>query len=68
MSSQPGVAQRLGRILERITRQSGRLSSVPAYGTLLLGRFNESPERRRWRVQVILTVFTATVNIVAMAL
>ncbi len=68
MSSPPGVAQRLGRVLERITRQSGRLSSIPAYGSLLLGRADESPERRRWRVQVILTVFTAAVNIIALAL
>ena len=31
------TAQRLGRVLERVTRQSGRLPETPAYGSWLLG-------------------------------
>ena len=56
MTSNPSVAQRLGRILERLTRQSGRLSRTPAYGSLLLGAANESTARRRLRIQIIVTV------------
>ncbi|MGI9125501.1 MAG: adenylate/guanylate cyclase domain-containing protein, partial [Mycobacterium sp.] len=55
MTFRPSVAQRLGRVLERVTRQSGRLPATPDYGSLLLGRALESPGRRRLRVQVILT-------------
>ena len=36
MSAHQSVAQRLGRVLEAVTRQSGRLSETPAYGSLLL--------------------------------
>jgi adenylate cyclase len=68
MSSEPSVAQRLGRVLERITRQSGRLSSTPVYGSLLLGRADETPSRRRARVQAILTVFIVAVNAIGIAL
>ena len=68
MTSNPSVAQRLGRILERLTRQSGRLSSTPAYGSLLLGAANESTARRRLRIQIILTVFIVTVNAIGIAL
>lgn len=62
------VAQRLGRVLERLTRQSGRLSRTPVYGSLLLGRGTESPEKRRARVQTILTVFIVVVNTVGIGL
>jgi adenylate cyclase len=58
------VAQRLGRVLEAVTRQSGRLSETPAYGSWLLGRVSESQRRRRVRIQVILTVFLAAVNLI----
>ncbi len=68
MSSDQSLAQRLGRVLERITRQSARLSRTPVYGSLLLGRASESPERRRARVQAILTVFIVVVNAIGLAL
>ncbi|MCX6480595.1 MAG: hypothetical protein NTY24_09410, partial [Mycobacterium sp.] len=55
MSSDPSVAQRLGRVLERLTRQSGRPSRSSDFGSLLLGPANESPRRRRIRIQTILT-------------
>ena len=67
MSSTPSVAQRLGRVLERITRQSGRLAGPTAYGSLLLGPMSENPVRRRARIQTILTVFTITVNLIGFA-
>ena len=55
-ASQRTLAQRLGRVLERVTRQSGRLQETPAYGSLLLGRVSESQKRRRVRIQIILTI------------
>jgi len=67
-SSSPTLAQRLGRVLERLTRQSGRLSKTGAYGSLLLGRVSESPERRRLRIQLILTLFISAVNLVAIGI
>ena len=51
MSANKSVAQRLGRVLETVTRQSGRLPETPAYGSLLLGRVSESQRRRRIRIQ-----------------
>lgn len=68
MSSDPSVAQRLGRVLERLTRQSGRLSRTPAYGSWLLGRVSESPRRRRIRIQLLLTVLIGLVNVVGIGL
>jgi adenylate cyclase len=62
MSPKKSVAQRLGRVLEAVTRQSGRLTETPAYGSFLLGRVSESPRRRRIRVQVILTVLVMAAN------
>ena len=65
MSANKTVAQRLGRVLEAVTRQSGRLQETPpAYGSLLLGRVSESQSRRRVRIQVILTVFILAVNLI----
>ncbi|MCV7175322.1 adenylate/guanylate cyclase domain-containing protein [Mycolicibacterium sphagni] len=64
MSSHPSVAQRLGRVLERVTRQSGRLVGTPAYGSLLLGKVTESPGRRRVRIQTLVTVSLLTVNLI----
>ena len=61
------VAQRLGRLLELVTRQSGRLSETPAYGSWLLGRVAESQGRRRVRIQIILTVFIVGANVVGVA-
>lgn len=68
MSSRPSVAQRLGRILERVTRQSGRPAKTPVYGSLLLGKATESPQRRHVRIQIILTVFILAVNMIGIAL
>ncbi len=68
MNSTPSMAQRLGRVLERVTRQSARLSEPTAYGSLLLGPIAESPVRRRARIQTILTGFTITVNVIGFAL
>lgn len=68
MSAHPTLAQRLGRILERLTRQSSRLSRSPDYGSLLLGRVGESPVRRRARIQTILTVFILAMNLIGIGL
>src|SRR6201997_4130564 len=58
------IAQRLGRVLEKVTRQSGRLQETPAYGSLLLGRVSESQRRRRVRIQVILTTLVVAANLI----
>src|ERR1700754_1280400 len=57
------VAYRLGRVLEKLTRQSGRLPDAPEYGSWLLGKSTERQARRRIRIQVILTVFVLAANI-----
>src|ERR1700754_3494496 len=57
------VAHSLGRVLEKLTRQSGRLPNAPEYGSWLLGKSTEGQARRRIRIQVILTVFVLTANI-----
>jgi adenylate cyclase len=64
MSSHPSVAQRLGRVLERVTRQSGRLAGTSAYGSLLLGKVTESPARRRVRIQTLVTVSSLAFNLI----
>jgi class 3 adenylate cyclase len=61
------TAQRLGRVLERVTRQSGRLQETPAYGSLLLGRVSESQRRRRIRIQFILTTLVMAANLIGIA-
>ena len=61
------LAQRLGRVLETVTCQSGRLSETPAYGSWLLGRVSESQLRRRVRIQVILAVFIVIANLIGIA-
>lgn len=58
------MARRLGRVLEKVTRQSGRLQETPAYGSLLLGRVSESQRRRRIRIQIILTVLVVGTNLI----
>lgn len=63
-AKQQSVAQRIGRVLEKVTRQSGRLPETPAYGSLLLGRVTESQRRRRIRIQVILTVLVLGANLI----
>jgi adenylate cyclase len=67
VSANETLAQRLGRVLEKVTRQSGRLPETPAYGSLLLGRVSESQRRRRVRIQVILTVLVMTANVIGIA-
>jgi adenylate cyclase len=57
------AAQRLGRILETVTRQSGRPDRTPAYGSWLLGKPSESQRHRRVRIQSILTVFVIVTNL-----
>jgi adenylate cyclase len=64
MSPNKTMAQRIGRVLETVTRQSGRLPETPAYGSLLLGRVTESQSRRRVRIQIILTVFILGTNLI----
>ena len=64
MSAHRSVAQRIGRVLERITRQSGRLPTTPAYGSLLLGRVSESQRQRRIRIQIIMTVLVLGANLI----
>lgn len=58
------TAQRLGRILELLTRQSGRLPETPEYGSWLLGRVSESQYLRRIRIQFIMTVVIVGTNLV----
>lgn len=66
MDSRKTLAQRLGHLLERVTRQSGRLlPETSAYGSWLLGRETEPPEQRRVRIQVILTGFLLVNNLLA---
>ncbi|MEB4210640.1 adenylate/guanylate cyclase domain-containing protein [Mycobacterium sp. 94-17] len=67
MSANKSVAQRIGRVLEHVTRQSGRLPETPAYGSLLLGRVAESQGRRRVRIQVIMTVLVLGANLIGIA-
>ncbi|MGV0794478.1 adenylate/guanylate cyclase domain-containing protein [Mycolicibacterium sp. XJ1819] len=67
MNADKSVAQRLGRVLETVTRQSSRLPDTPEYGSWLLGRVSESQRRRRVRIQVILTTFVLGVNLIGIA-
>ncbi|MBX9640481.1 MAG: adenylate/guanylate cyclase domain-containing protein [Mycobacteriaceae bacterium] len=62
-ASRKSVAQRLGRLLEKLTHQSGR-PDTPAYGSWLLGRIAESQHRRRIRIQIILTVMIVGANLI----
>ncbi|WP_293001662.1 adenylate/guanylate cyclase domain-containing protein [Mycobacterium sp.] len=64
MMATRSTAQRLGRLLERVTKQSGRLPETPAYGSWLLGKVSESQGRRRVRIQLILTVFILGANVI----
>lgn len=63
----PSLAQRLGRVLERVTRQSGRLSTTPVYGSLLLGDVHEDPLQRKRRIQRILAGLLLAVNVIGIA-
>jgi adenylate cyclase len=68
MNSNKSVAQRLGRVLETVTRQSGRLIDTPDYGSWLLGKVSESQRRRRLRIQVILTIFVVVANLIGIGI
>ncbi len=57
------LAQRLGRVLEKVTRQSGRLPETD-YGSWILGSPSESQHRRRIRLQLILTIFVVCANLI----
>lgn len=57
-------AQRLGGVLEKVTRQSGHLAPTPDYGSWVLGRVSDSPRRRRIRIQVVLTTFVLIANLI----
>jgi adenylate cyclase len=67
MSAKKSVAHRLGGVLEKVTRQSGRLPDTPEYGSWLLGKASESQLRRRVRIQIILTVFILGANLLGIA-
>src|ERR1700739_2818453 len=64
MLAKKSMGQRLGRVLEAVTRQSGRLPETPAYGSLLLGGVSESQRRRRIRIQIIMTVLVLGANLI----
>ncbi|KLO25398.1 hypothetical protein ABW16_23095 [Mycolicibacter heraklionensis] len=57
------TAQRLGRVLELLTRQTDRLPETPEYGSWLLGRVSESQYLRRIRIQFIMTVVIVATNL-----
>ncbi len=67
MNAKQSVPQRLGRVLETLTRQSGRIQSAPEYGSWLLGKVTESQTRRRIRIQIILTTFVIIANLIGIA-
>ena len=58
------LAQRFGRMLEKVTRQSGHLAET-SYGSWILGSPSENKQRRRMRLQLLLTVFMLCANIIA---
>ncbi|BCI54454.1 hypothetical protein NIIDNTM18_37320 [Mycolicibacterium litorale] len=62
-TAKKSVPQRLGLLLEKVTRQSGRLPDTPEYGSWLLGKPEENQRRRRIRIQVILTFFILFTNV-----
>ncbi|MBI3217505.1 MAG: adenylate/guanylate cyclase domain-containing protein [Mycobacterium sp.] len=67
MTQKTSTAQRLGRVLERLTNQSGRGPATPEYGSWILGRVSESQARRRIRIQIILTLFVVVANLIGIA-
>src|SRR5258705_9974243 len=68
MNAHKSIAYRLGRVLEAVTRQSGRLRETPDYGSWLLGKSSESQRRRRVRIPFILTVFNLSTNLLGISL
>ncbi len=64
MTANRTAAQRLGRVLERVTKQSGRVAGTSEYGSWILGRVSESQRRRRVRIQIVLTTFVVVANLI----
>lgn len=64
MTDKKSTAQRLGRVLETVTRQSSRVPATPEFGSWVLGKVSESQRRRRVRIQVILTTFVVFANLI----
>ena len=64
MTPEKTAAQRLGRVLERMTRQTSHGSATPEYGSWILGRVSESQRRRRVRIQTILTTVVLGANLI----
>ncbi|ODR17972.1 adenylate/guanylate cyclase domain-containing protein, partial [Mycobacterium gordonae] len=60
------AAQRLGRFLERLTRQSGR-PGTPAYGSWILGHVSESQSRRQLRIKLIVNLYNLQANLTGLA-
>ncbi|VBA60455.1 adenylate/guanylate cyclase domain-containing protein [Mycobacterium attenuatum] len=66
MPSLKTVAQRLDRVIEKVTRQYSWSSETPAYGSRLLGGASERLEHRRIRIQVMMTVAILVAQLVGM--
>jgi adenylate cyclase len=64
MTEKKSTAQRLGRVLETVTKQSSRMPTTPEFGSWILGRVSESQRRRRIRIQLILTTFVLGANLI----
>ncbi|KZS83838.1 Adenylate cyclase 2 [Mycobacterium persicum] len=68
MSSQKAVAQRLDRVLDKVTRWYRWPSETPAYGSRLLGRASESQQRQRIRIQVMMSVTILAAQLVGVTI
>ncbi|HEX9834528.1 MAG TPA: adenylate/guanylate cyclase domain-containing protein [Mycobacterium sp.] len=68
MTAHKSVAHRLGRVLETVTRQSGRLPNTPDYGSWLLGKSTESQGQRRVRIQIVMTVLIVGFNLLGIGI
>ncbi|WP_024444775.1 adenylate/guanylate cyclase domain-containing protein [Mycolicibacterium iranicum] len=64
MTDKKSGAQRLGRLLAKVTSQTATGPSTPEYGSWILGRVSESQRRRRVRIQLILTAFALGANLI----
>jgi adenylate cyclase len=64
MTKKKSYAQRLGRLLAKVTSQTGMGPSTSEYGSWILGRVSETQRRRRIRIQLILTTFVIVSNLI----
>jgi adenylate cyclase len=64
MPDKTNTAQRLGRVLSKVTNQTSRGSATPEFGSWILGRVSESQRRRRVRIQLILTTVILGANFI----